>query len=36
MKKWICVPCGYVHEGDTPPDVCPLCGAGADSFEEEK
>ena len=25
--KWICPLCGYVHYGDTPPDVCPLCGA---------
>ena len=26
MKKWICPVCGYVHEGDTPPEKCPQCG----------
>lgn len=34
MKKWVCQVCGYVHEGDTPPDVCPLCKAGRDKFTE--
>lgn len=23
--KWQCLVCGYVHEGLTPPDVCPAC-----------
>ncbi|MDZ4198557.1 MAG: FAD-dependent oxidoreductase, partial [Kiritimatiellia bacterium] len=36
MKSWICVVCGYVHSGDAPPDVCPVCGAGAEDFEEQK
>ena len=27
MKKWVCPVCGYVHEGDTPPEKCPLCNA---------
>jgi rubrerythrin len=27
MKKWKCTKCGYLHEGDRPPDVCPVCGA---------
>ncbi len=35
-KKWICVVCGYEHEGDQPPEVCPQCGAGPDEFEELK
>ena len=26
-KKWKCTVCGYIHEGKTPPDVCPVCGA---------
>ena len=26
--------CGYIHEGDTPPEVCPLCGVGSEHFEE--
>lgn len=34
MKKWECMICGYIHEGDEPPDECPLCGAGPDQFEE--
>lgn len=33
MKKWRCKVCGYVHEGDQPPETCPLCGVGADMFE---
>ncbi|MDJ0761838.1 MAG: alpha-hydroxy-acid oxidizing protein [Myxococcota bacterium] len=32
MKKWICEICNYIHEGETPPDVCPICGAGPDKF----
>ena len=32
MKRFICTVCGYVHEGDTPPEKCPLCGAGSDKF----
>lgn len=30
MKKYVCLICGYVHEGDEPPAVCPVCGAAAD------
>jgi rubrerythrin len=33
MKKWVCTVCGYVHEGDAPPDKCPQCGAPAEKFE---
>lgn len=33
MKKWRCTRCGYIHEGDTPPEVCPICGAPKDMFE---
>lgn len=33
MKKWFCVVCGYVHEGDAPPNTCPVCGVGPDEFE---
>lgn len=25
-KKFICPVCGYVHEGDTMPEKCPVCG----------
>lgn len=34
MKKYVCLICGYVHSGDEPPAVCPICGAGADKFKE--
>ena len=23
--KFVCPVCGYVHEGDTPPEFCPIC-----------
>ncbi|OOB78975.1 MAG: Reverse rubrerythrin-1 [Epulopiscium sp. Nuni2H_MBin003] len=35
MKKFICTVCGYVHEGDCAPDVCPICGVGKDKFKEQ-
>lgn len=34
MKKYICTVCGYVHEGEEPPEKCPQCGAPASKFEE--
>ena len=34
MKRFICTVCGYIHEGDTPPEVCPICKASADKFKE--
>jgi rubrerythrin len=34
MKKWRCVLCGYIHEGEKPPHQCPVCGAPARMFEE--
>lgn len=35
MKKWICTVCGYVHEGEQPPEKCPQCGVPADKFKEQ-
>ncbi len=32
MKKWECSVCGYIHEGDFPPEICPVCGASSDKF----
>ena len=23
--KFVCPVCGYVHEGDTAPEFCPIC-----------
>ena len=25
VQGWICLNCGYIHEGDSAPQVCPLC-----------
>lgn len=33
-KKFICVVCGYVHEGDEAPEKCPVCGAPKSKFKE--
>ncbi len=35
MKKYVCPICGYVHEGDTPPEFCPICKAPASKFVEQ-
>ena len=35
MKKFVCSVCGYVHEGDTPPEKCPRCKAPAEKFVEQ-
>lgn len=35
MKKYVCVICGYVHEGDAPPEFCPQCKAPAAKFNEQ-
>ncbi|MDI9504676.1 MAG: NADH peroxidase [Candidatus Excrementavichristensenella sp.] len=32
--KWVCSICGYVHEGPTAPEVCPICKAPAEKFNE--
>jgi rubrerythrin len=36
MKKFVCAICGYVHEGDAPPEKCPQCGAPQEKFYEKK
>ena len=36
MKKFICGVCGYVHEGDAPPDKCPICKVSASKFIEQE
>ena len=30
--KFVCPACGYVHEGDNPPENCPICGVPGDKF----
>lgn len=34
MKKYVCTVCGYVHEGDTAPENCPVCQAPSEKFNE--
>jgi rubrerythrin len=34
--KWVCQVCGYVHEGDTPPEECPVCHAPASKFTKQE
>ena len=34
MKKYVCSVCGYVHEGNEPPEACPVCKAPASKFKE--
>ena len=36
MKKWKCIICGEVGEGENAPEKCPICGVPADKFEEVK
>lgn len=31
-RQWKCIVCGYIHEGDEPPDLCPVCGADRSQF----
>jgi rubrerythrin len=33
-KKWICTVCGYVHEGDEVPEICPQCKQPKEKFKE--
>ena len=35
MKKFVCTVCGYVHEGDSAPAVCPVCKQPAEKFVEQ-
>ena len=36
MKKWKCLVCGQIVEGENPPAACPLCKAPAEKFVEVK
>ncbi|MDR1929190.1 MAG: NADH peroxidase [Treponema sp.] len=35
MMKWVCQVCGYVFEGDKPPEACPQCKAPASKFTQQ-
>ena len=32
--KWVCPVCGYVHEGDTAPEFCPVCKVPGEKFNK--
>jgi rubredoxin/uncharacterized membrane protein len=36
MKQWKCTVCGYIHNGESPPEICPVCGADSTKFVEIK
>ena len=33
--KFVCSVCGYVHEGENPPEKCPLCGVDKNLFNKQ-
>lgn len=33
VKKWKCDNCGYIHEGESAPEVCPACQHKKEYFE---
>lgn len=33
MAKFVCSVCGYVHEGDSAPEKCPVCKVPAEKFK---
>lgn len=35
MKRFVCTVCGYVYEGDSAPDICPVCKQPGEKFREE-
>ena len=32
-KKWVCPVCGYVYEGENPPEKCPQCNVPGSKFK---
>ncbi|AEG59464.1 flavin reductase [Desulforamulus ruminis] len=34
LTQWRCKVCGYVHQGEQPPEICPVCGVGPEEFEK--
>ena len=36
QKKFVCSVCGYVHNGDKAPEVCPICKQSGVFVEEKK
>lgn len=36
MSKWICPVCGYVYEGENPPEACPQCKVPGSRFTKQE
>ncbi len=36
MAKYVCSVCGYVHEGDSAPEACPICKAPKEKFTKQE
>ena len=36
MAKFVCQVCGYVYEGDSAPEFCPVCKAPASMFTKQE
>ena len=36
MAKYVCTVCGYVHEGDSAPEHCPVCKVGSEKFKKQE
>ncbi len=34
MREWKCIVCGYIHQGEEPPEKCPVCNAPKEKFIE--
>ena len=34
MALWKCSVCGYIHDGDEAPNVCPKCGSPKEAFNK--
>lgn len=32
--QWVCEICGYGHDEDEVPEMCPICGAPSSKFTE--
>lgn len=35
MKRFVCTVCGYIYDGDSAPDICPVCKQPGEKFREE-
>jgi len=36
QRKWRCLVCGHIYEGEEPPAVCPACGVSGENFVADK